>query len=158
MNGTIFQINSSPGGVPKLARLEGLVTPDGLEGDAQRNTISHGGPMRALCLYSLERILALQAEGHPIFPGAAGENLTLSGLPWEAMTPGTRWRLGEEADIEITKYCTPCSHLTAFFLEGEFNRIHQEKRPGWSRVYARVLASGRIRTGAPIRFLGRPEA
>ena len=39
--------------------------------------IFHGGPERALCLFSLERILELQAEGHPIFPGAAGENITI---------------------------------------------------------------------------------
>ena len=56
----------------------------------------HGGPDRAVCLYSLERILALQEEGHPIYPGAAGENLTLTGLDWEALQPGMTLRLGAD--------------------------------------------------------------
>ena len=151
MSGTIFQINISAGGVPKLARREGIVTPLGLEGDVQRNQVHHGGPERALCLYSLERILALQAEGHPIFPGAVGENLTLAGVSWTDLVPGTRWRLGEEVWIEITKYTTPCRHLIDYFLKGDFNRIHQEMHPGWARVYARILTPGRILTGDAVR-------
>ncbi|MFN2109684.1 MAG: MOSC domain-containing protein, partial [Anaerolineae bacterium] len=76
----IFQINISHGGVPKLAVRSAEVTELGLVGDTHNNTKVHGGPTRALCLYSLERILALQAEGHPIFAGSTGENLTLAGL------------------------------------------------------------------------------
>ena len=153
MSGTIFQISISSGGVPKLARREGTVTPLGLEGDAQRDQVHHGGPERALCLYSLERILGLQAEGHPIFPGAAGENLTLSGISWPDVEPGTRWRLGDDVIIEITKHTTPCHNLVDSFLEGDFNRIHHQKHPGWARVYARVLQPGRIVTGGAVRPL-----
>ena len=53
---------------------------DGLEGDRQRDLRFHGGPLRAVSLYSLELIEALQAEGHPIAPGAMGENLTMAGV------------------------------------------------------------------------------
>ncbi len=74
-SGRIFQINVSNGGVPKFARQQAELTPLGLVGDRQEETDVHGGPERALCLFSLERILALQAEAHPIFPGAIGENL-----------------------------------------------------------------------------------
>src|SRR5437660_8273239 len=77
MQGRIFQLNMSPGGVPKLAVREAMLTTTGLMGDVQKFTDIHGGPERALCLFSLERILELQAEGHPIFPGAAGENITI---------------------------------------------------------------------------------
>ena len=49
-----------------------------------------GGPLAALCLYSLEVIQALQAEGHSIFPGSVGENITLSHLDWSRVTPGVR--------------------------------------------------------------------
>src|SRR4030067_3548339 len=92
--GWIFQINTSNGGVPKFSRGLAEITFDGLVGDLQRNLDVHGGPERALCLYSLERILALQAEGHPIYPGSAGENLTLSGLDWSLVYPGVRLQLG----------------------------------------------------------------
>ena len=63
----IFQINVSSGGAPKLPVHAATVTPGGLEGDHQNDRKNHGGPDKALCLYSLERILALQAEGHPTF-------------------------------------------------------------------------------------------
>src|SRR5687768_8194805 len=102
MQGRIFQLNSSDGGVPKLAVREAYLTPNGLEGDRQRDRRYHGGPERALCLYTLERILRLQGEGHPIFPGSAGENVTVSGLEWAALKPGARLALGEEAVVEIS--------------------------------------------------------
>ena len=82
MEGRIFQLNVSNGGVPKLPVREALLTPDGLEGDRQAHPQIHGGPERALCLYALERILELQAEGHPIYPGSIGENITVCGLDW----------------------------------------------------------------------------
>lgn len=64
----IFQINISRGGVPKQPIPIGEVTPLGLVGDVQRDRKHHGGPERPLCLFSLEHILALQAEGHPSTP------------------------------------------------------------------------------------------
>jgi len=146
-HGRVFQVNVSNGGVPKLPVREAWVTALGLKGDRQRNTTAHGGPERAVCLYSLERILSLQAEGHPVFPGSAGENLTLFGVDWDEVTPGKRLKIGEDVLLEVVSYTTPCDNLTPFFLEGNFNRIHQAKRPGWSRVYAKVLREGEVRTG-----------
>lgn len=148
----IFQINASDGGVPKLALARGEVTLNGLVGDNQRHTQVHGGPERALCLYSLERILALQAEGHPIYPGAVGENLTLTGLDWEKLVPGTRLRLGRDVLIEVTRYTTPCSAIADAFIDKQINRILQDRYPGWSRVYARVLQPGVIFPGDKVCF------
>ena len=100
--GRIFQINVSDGGVPKMPVRAVEVGLFGLRGDRQRDTEHHGGLERAVCLYSLERILALQAEGHPIYPGAVGENVTVSSLDWEQVVPGARLWLGEAVAIEIT--------------------------------------------------------
>lgn len=143
----IFQINRSDGGVPKEPVREGQVTSLGLESDRQNDTVHHGGPQRALCLYALERIVDLQAEGHPIYPGSTGENVTLAGLDWAQVVPGTQLRLGEEVEIEITQYTTPCSKIVGSFAGGQIQRMSQDKHPGWSRVYARVLSEGRIRVG-----------
>ena len=52
----IFQINSSNGGVPKLPVQGAKVTSLGLEGDDHNNKELHGGPDKAICLYSLELI------------------------------------------------------------------------------------------------------
>jgi len=149
-DGHIDQINRSNGGVPKLPVPNANVTALGLVGDAQRDMVHHGGPDRALCLYSLERIQALQAEGHPIAPGAAGENLTLAGLDWEHIQPGMRLRLGEQVQVEVTKFTVPCNTLVEAFLEGDYGRISQTRHPGWSRVYVRVLKEGEIRAGDPV--------
>jgi MOSC domain-containing protein YiiM len=140
---TIFQINTSAGGVPKHGQVAAEVETSGLVGDAHRYH-GHGGPQRAVCLYSLERIQALQIEGHPVFPGALGENLTISGLEWESVVPSTRLQIGQDVILEITEFTTPCKNLVPFFMNGDFNRVGQDNQPGWSRVYARVLQRGTI--------------
>jgi MOSC domain-containing protein YiiM len=139
-SGRIAFINVSDGGVPKLPVERVEVTPGGLVGDRQANLKHHGGPERAVCLFSLEVLEALAAEGHPIRPGQAGENLTLAGLDWPALAPGARLRLGAGVVLEVTKYCDPCSKLRAYFKEGAVDRILQRAHPGQSRLYTRVVA------------------
>lgn len=150
----IFQINTSPGGVPKTAQQIGDVTLLGLSGDQQRDLEHHGGPTRALCLYSLERILDLQREGHPIYPGMVGENVTITGLDWPKMVPGVRLWLGQEVHVEITSYANPCTNIQSAFANDEFNRISVRKHPEWSRIYVKVLQTGRIRVGDVVRVEG----
>lgn len=158
MNGRIFQINVSPGGVPKLPVAEGEVTTYGLTDDRQQDQKHHGGPERALCLFSLEHILALQEEGHPIYPGAVGENVTVAGLKWEQMVPGARLQLGPGVQIAVTGYADPCKNIAAAFSDGNFNRVSARKETGRARVYARVLTPGRIRVGDPVTLLKGEEA
>ena len=153
MAARIFQLNCSHGGVPKLAVREAMVTELGLVGDDHNFPDIHGGPERALCLFSLDRILELQEEGHSIFPGAVGENVTISGLDWDAITPGQRLTLGDEVLIEITSYTSPCNSMTPTFVDGKYQRISQKVNPGYSRVYARVLRPGRPIVGHPVRVL-----
>ena len=151
MSGRVFQINVAPhGGVPKRAVREAEVGELGIMGNRVANPKIHGGPLAALCLYSVEVIQALQAEGHPIFPGSVGENVTLSGLDWPQLVPGTRLQLGGEVVVEVTKYTTPCETIRESFADLNSNRIHQNKYPGWSRVYAKVLKPGRVRVGAQV--------
>lgn len=156
-DGRIFQINASGGGVPKTPLVEAQVETNGLTTDAQAHPDIHGGPRRALCLYSLERITALQDEGHPVFPGAAGENLTLRGLDWDAVVPGVKMRLGREVEIEVLSYTQPCRTIRDYFDGRDSRRIAQERHPGWSRVYAQVLRNGTIRTGDVVTLLPAGE-
>ena len=151
--GRVVQINISPGGVPKLPVASARVTANGLEGDGHRDLEHHGGPERALCLFSLEQIRALQVEGHTVTPGAIGENLTLEGLDWERVQPGAMLELGERVRIEITRYTSPCFNIKPSFLGGDFARVSQKLHPGWSRVYAKVLQPGTISQGDPVRLL-----
>lgn len=148
--GRVFQLNISPGGVPKLPVRHAFLRTSGLVGDDQRNKKVHGGPERALCLYSLERLQALQAEGHPVFAGAMGENLTLSGLDWGQVVPGVLLQIGKDVLVRVTRYTMPCASLTGCFMAGKIERVSQEKYPGWSRVYTEVLREGEIWVGDPV--------
>jgi MOSC domain-containing protein YiiM len=145
-DGRVVGLQCSAGGVPKLPVQSARVRVDGMEGDRQRKPFIHGGPQRALCIYSQERIDALAAEGHPIVRGSVGENVTLVGLPWELVQPGAHLTLGE-VDVVITSYTSPCRTIRGAFVGGRYARISQDKHPGWSRVYARVLREGVVSLG-----------
>lgn len=142
----MHSINVSDGGVPKRPRSSAWVGANGVEGDRQRDLRFHGGPNRAVALYSLELMQALQKEGHPIAPGTIGENLTLDGIDWSLMVPGARLRIGE-VELELTAYAPPCRKITASFSDQDSTRVSQKLHKGWSRLYAKVLHEGRIATG-----------
>lgn len=145
--GRIVQVSLSRGGAPKLPVDVARVTSEGIVGDLHVDTQNHGGPLRALCLFTLEEIERLAGVGHPIFPGAAGENVTLSGIALESLTPGTRLALGDAVLIEVTQYTTPCKGIAEAFSDKDFTRISQKLHPGESRVYAKVLQAGELRAG-----------
>ena len=147
----LHQISISKGGLPKLPIPKARVTKEGVEGDRHRNTELHGGPDRAVCVYALEVIEALRKEGHSIVPGAAGENLTIAGLDWKHVVPGTRISVGNEVKLEVLNYTAPCSQNACWFTDGDFSRISQKVHPGRSRVYARVLAEGVVRQGDEVQ-------
>ena len=149
----VASLNVSAGGVPKLPVRGVEVTVDGVVGDWQRNRRYHGGPDRALCLYSLERLERLREEGHAVAPGALGENVTIAGLDWDAVVPGMRLRLGAVL-VEVTSYTVPCRTIGHAFRLRRASRVGQKSHPGWSRVYARVLVPGRIALGDPVAVEG----
>src|SRR5688572_25511735 len=151
--GRVAQISTSPNGVPKTAVPRARVTRLGLEGDGHRAVPYHGGPERAVCLYAVEAIRALQAEGHAIAPGTLGENVTVEGVPWETVTPGCRLLIGDAVVLEVTSYTTPCRTIMRAFRDRAYGRVSQARHPGESRVYARVLADGVIAAGDPVQVL-----
>lgn len=145
--GTLVSINVSNGGVPKKSVTGAQVSRLGLIGDTQADKKGHGGPNRAVCVYSLERIRALQEEGHPIDIGTAGENFTVDQIDWDLVVPGVRIRVGEEVLLEVASFTDPCKTIKGSFVDGKFVRIGQKLHPGWSRVYTRVLSEGQVHSG-----------
>ena len=155
--GVLASINTSGGGVPKRRVTGAQVSLLGLVNDAQNDTKHHGGPERAVCVYSLERIRALQAEGHPIDIGTAGENVTVEGIDWDRVVPGARLRLGQAVILEVVSFTTPCKKIRESFIDEQFVRISHKLHPGWSRVYTRVLSEGEIHSGDPVELIPPPE-
>ncbi len=145
--GTIHQLNVSGGGVPKRPVDAAEVGFRGLVGDHQNDRVHHGRPFQAVCLYGLDVIEALQAEGHPIQTGSVGENVTVAGLDWATLRPGARVAIGDDLLLELSSYAIPCAKNAPWFTGGDFRRMAQDRHPGWSRLYGTVLRPGTVRTG-----------
>ena len=146
---TIVSINVSElGGVPKLPVKTAVVRFEGVEGDLNRFRMErkNGDPGRAVSIFSMERILQLQEEGHPIDIGTAGENFTIEGIDWPKMEVGMMIRFGSTL-IRLSEPCAPCSKIGGSFMENEFSRIDQNKRRGWSRWSASVIEEGAVSVG-----------
>lgn len=153
--GRVAQLSVSDGGVPKRPVDEVRIGPRGLEGDRQAARQHHGRPWQALCLWSVEVIDRLRDEGHPIGPGLAGENVTIAGLDWSSLRPGTRLRIGQ-AEAELSLFALPCAKNAQWFADRDFNRMLHIREPGVSRLYAWVVADGTVRVGDPV--VVEPEA
>jgi MOSC domain-containing protein YiiM len=148
--GTIAGLFASGGGVPKQPIDEAVIGYRGVDGDRQHSREHHGRVWQALCLWSADVIERLQSEGHPIAPGNAGENVTIAGVDWPSLRPGTRIAIGDDVLVEVSAYATPCKKNKAWFLDGDFNRMNHDREQGVSRVYASVLRDGVIRPNDPV--------
>jgi len=140
----IVSINiNENGGVPKHPVDSAYIGTYGVKGDKQNDLKHHGGENRAVCLYSSDLIAQLQKEGHPIFEGSTGENITIQGLDWISLQKGDLLEIGE-VKIELTKPTPPCKTIAKSFINEKFVRNSENKYPGWSRWYAKVLIEGEV--------------
>lgn len=148
--GRLESIQISSGGVPKT-RVEGAVrvSEKGVEGDRQRDLRYHGGPDRAVCLFSREVIDRLRLQGHPIDAGTTGENFTISGLEWDQVRSGAMMRVGEVL-LEIMEPAHPCKNIAGSFIDRNFSPISTKIHRGCGRMYARVVQPGSVAAGDPV--------
>jgi MOSC domain-containing protein YiiM len=155
--GRVYQLNrktelTGERGLPKAPVPEAQITVEGLQGDFNRfrHEERHDDPHMALLLLPIETIEGYNRDGWPVQPGDLGENVTTSGIPYEAFAPGTKWRIGD-VRVEVAKACTPCDNLFLLPYIGkergpEFLQVSLGRR-GW---YARVLDEGTVRRGDTI--------
>lgn len=163
MTGTIVQINTSRGGIPKLPIGEGYLAKTGVDGDQWAHPKIHGGPRQAVLLIAAEVLEELRQAGYPVYPGALGENLTVQGLDRRAWRIGQRFEAGE-ALIELTKLRAPCETLNVFNGNGRsiqkaiYDSETKAGNPtselwGKSGFYASVVKEGRIVPGDTITLV-----
>jgi MOSC domain-containing protein YiiM len=143
--GAIHALHLGTGGVPKPAVHAVSIDLGGVVGDRQATRNHHGAPFQAVCLWALEVIESLAAEGHPIAPGSAGENVTVSGIAWADVTPGVRLLIGDVL-CEVSSIAVPCRQNARWFSDRRFDRIHHRHGPV-SRMYATVLRPGTAAVG-----------
>ena len=153
--GLVASVNTSPGGVPKRPIAGARIHWRGLEGDGHSKPEPiHGTPEQAVCLYAVEAIERVRADGHQAFPGAYGENVTLLGLEWGGLRRGDRLRIGTEGPLLLfTDYATPCDTQERWFVDGRYGRISSRKHPEDARWYASVLEEGYVAPGVVVRLI-----
>jgi MOSC domain-containing protein YiiM len=162
MTGSILQINISPGGIPKRPVPEATVTAEGILGDRWAHPDIHGGLQQAVLLVTAEGIEELIAQGYPLFHGALGENLTITGLDRRQIRVGQRYRVGEVL-LELTKLRGPCTSLDVYgpgiqrAIYDSQVKAGDPSTPLWglSGFYARVLKVGTIRPHDIIALVGQ---
>ena len=142
--GTVAHLHASKG-LPKKPMDSAVIGWTGVAGDVQSTRIHHGRPWQALCIWSTDAIETLRKEGHPISPGFAGENITVTGIPAEAFRPGAHFRTGTMRGF-LTAYAIPCKQNNDWFLNKDFKRMSHE-RGDQCRLYAMVTTCGDIAVG-----------
>lgn len=152
MDGILVQLNISPGGMPKRQVPSAMVTRDGVAGDWQKNRKYHGGPNRAICVYSEELYDWLREQGVEVRNGDVGENFTMRGLDLLKLAKGDRLRIGEHCIIQITDVRVPCSQLKKW--DGDLPELIVG-RSGWM---AKVVHEGEVKAGDAIEVLSRDAA
>jgi MOSC domain-containing protein YiiM len=154
MQGTIVQVNVSPGGLPKRSIPEGMITPLGIEGDAHGHPQIHGGPNKAILIIAAEVIEELKQRGYPIYFGALGENLTTRGIAVKDLRLGDQLRAGG-ALLELTQPRGPCTALDIYgdTLKHELYdkqvKARDPNSPRWGKsgFYASVVQPGPVGPG-----------
>jgi MOSC domain-containing protein YiiM len=160
LQGTIVQINTSLGGLPKRAVAGGLITTLGIEGELHAHPSIHGGPRKAILIIASEIVDELTARGYPVFYGALGENLTTRGIQVRDLRIGDQLRAGG-ALLEITQPRGPCTalHVYGESLKDEIYdagvKALDPDSPHWgmSGFYTQVLTPGPVQTNDMIEVV-----
>ncbi|MCB2049304.1 MAG: MOSC domain-containing protein [Novosphingobium sp.] len=101
-----------------------LIEGEGVAGDAHcGTTVKHRSRvavdpsqpnLRQVHLIAAELLDELNEAGFALSPGDLGENVLTSGLDLVSLPRGTRLRIGERAEIELTGLRNPCNQIEAF--------------------------------------------
>ena len=117
-----------------------------LQGDGQGDRSVHGGPDKAVYLYSWDNILywrkALQRED--LGPGSFGENLTVDGLGESEVAIGDEFAIGT-ARFAVTQPRLPCFKLALALETPSITKTFLES--GRTGFYLRVLQEGILQAG-----------
>jgi MOSC domain-containing protein YiiM len=135
--------------MPKLAVLRARVTAEGVEGDWQKNRKYHGGPNRAVCLFSTELYDRLRGYGIDLGPGAVGENFTITGMDLQRLAKGDRLKVGASCVVEITDVRVPCRSLK------KWDEDLPELIVGYSGWVAKVIVDGEVKPGDAVERVER---
>jgi MOSC domain-containing protein YiiM len=110
--------------------------------------------LRQVHLLHAELLRELSEEGFAVGPGRLGENILTEDLDLLGLPTGTRLKLGDEAEIEITGLRNPCEQINSVHPELLRRLAYRDESGELLRlagIMAIVLTTGEIRTGDTIR-------
>lgn len=111
----------------------------GVEGDAQGDTIHHGGPDKAVCVYLQTSYSYWQQLGRPLEAGAFGENMLINGLHEDEVNIGDVYRIGSLI-VQVSQPRQPCFKLG---IRNQWPELVQLSREScYTGFYLRVLEEG----------------
>jgi MOSC domain-containing protein YiiM len=126
-----------------------------LDGDGQADSRDHGGPERAVLLYSAGHYPLWERElGRPLPFGSFGENFTVEGLDEWSGCLGDVLGIGE-AEVQLSEVRGPCYKIA--YRTGVPDMIQRIELNGRSGFYARVLREGFVEAGDEVRLVDRPN-
>jgi len=122
----------------------------GFAGDKVADPVHHGGPDKAVCLYSADHFPYWESQLSVEFkPGVFGENVTLKGLVEKDVCIGDVFLLGE-VKLQVTQPRQPCVKLNRRFNHPKF--LQMVRDAGKTGFYCRVLNNGWVETGQPLEL------
>ncbi|RJT25508.1 MOSC domain-containing protein [Chakrabartia godavariana] len=146
--------NSAISKAPHSGRVR--ITRLGIVGDAQADTVHHGGPDKALHHYPFDHYARWRQEsGHVDLNavGTFGENISTLGLAEDDVCIGDRFRFGSVL-VEVSQARKPCwkqgDRLDWTALP---KLMVTEGRSGW---YYRVIEEGEAEAGDTLTLVERP--
>ena len=114
----------------------------GITGDA------HGGNWhRQVSLLATESIDKMVARGASVSPGDFAENITTESINLLALSVGSKLKLGEDAELEVTQFGKKCHSRCRIFEQVGDCIMPREG------VFAKVTAPGRIKVGNVIEVV-----
>lgn len=128
-----------------------FLTIAGFEGDGCADSRHHGGPDKAVCVYSQDHYPYWERElSKKLQSGAFGENLTVANLDEKTAHIGDIFQIGD-AKVQITQPRQPCHKL---------NKIHDCREisawilsAGFTGFYLRVLEPGWVEPGNALNIV-----
>ena len=119
-----------------------LIKDHGLEGDA------HAGMWhRQVSFLDSESIEKARKQGLDVTFGDFAENIATSGIDWKNLSVGTRVKLGESAEVEISQIGKECHNKCAIYYQAGDCIMPKEG------VFARVLEGGKICCGDKVELI-----
>lgn len=140
-------------GICKEGIEEAYLSKEGFKGDGVADLKHHGGPDRAVCVYSYEHYALWENEFNVKLPYAAfGENITVTNMLEKDVCIGDVFQIGD-AIIQITQGRIPCDTITKR-TNVALKRIVET---GYTGYLCRVLKEGNVRKNSKIERIDQQK-